>query len=51
MFDDHLVRKQVLLDYKKLILSSDHIGFTSKGLTHDFGHNLEITSWFGFWTK
>ena len=34
MFDDHLVRKQALLDYEKLILSSGHIGFFSaKGLT------------------
>ena len=24
MFDDHLFRKQALLDYKKLILSSGH---------------------------
>ena len=34
MFDDHLFRKQALLDYKKLILSSGHTGFSSaKGLT------------------
>ena len=34
MFDDHLVRKQALLDYKKPILSSGHIGFSSaKGLS------------------
>ena len=34
MFDDHLLRKQALLEYKKPILSSGHIGLSSaKGLT------------------
>ena len=48
MFDDYLVRKQALLDHRKAVLQSDYIGFFSKGLTHDFGQNWEITSWFVF---
>ena len=34
---DHLVRKKALLDYKKWILQSCHIGIFSKELIHDFG--------------
>ena len=30
-FDDYLVRKQVVLDYKILILNSGHIGFSQRG--------------------
>ena len=33
---------------RKLILSSSHIGFFSKWLTHDFGQKLEITHWIVF---
>ena len=39
---DHLVRRQALLDYKKWILHSYHIGIFSKGLSHDFGQNLKL---------
>ena len=31
MFDNYLVRKQVVLDYKMLILNSSHIGFSQRG--------------------
>ena len=31
MFDNYLVRKQVVLDYKILILNSGHIGFSQRG--------------------
>ena len=37
MFDDHLVRKQALIDWKILILHGGHIGIFPKGLNHDFG--------------
>ena len=37
MFDDHLVRKQALIDWKILILHSGHIGIFPKGLNHDSG--------------
>ena len=30
-FDDYLVRKQVVLDYKILIFNSGHIGFSQRG--------------------
>ena len=39
---DHLVRRQALLDYKKGILHSYHIGIFLKGLSHDFGQNLKL---------
>ena len=31
LFDDYLVRKQVVLDYKIWILNSGHIGFSQRG--------------------
>ena len=31
VFDHHLVGKQVVLDYKILILNSGHIGFSQRG--------------------
>ena len=51
MSDDHLVKKQALLDEKKSVLNSRHIEIFSKELTHDFGQNLEISCLFVFWTK
>ena len=43
MFDDHLVRKQALIDWKILILHSGHIGIFPKGLNHDFSEKkMEI---------
>ena len=48
MCDDLPVRTRPSWTIKKLILLSGHIGFFSKGLTHDFGQKLEITPWFGF---
>ena len=50
MFDDYLVRKQVVLEYKTLILSSGYIGFHHDfghdfdPFTHDFGQKMEILS-------
>ena len=50
MFDDYLVRKQVVLEYKTLILSSGYIGFHQDfghdfdPFTHDFGQKMEILS-------
>ena len=31
MFDNYLIRKQVVLDYKILILNSGHIGVSQRG--------------------
>ena len=31
VFDNYLVRKKVVLDYKMLILNSSHIGFSQRG--------------------
>ena len=50
MSHDHLVRKKALLDYKKWILQSCHIGIFSKGSTHDFGQKLNFL-FVCFWTK
>ena len=50
-FDNHQVRKHPLLGKKKLILSSGHIVYFSKGLTPDFGQKLEITPWIAFGKK
>ena len=41
MFDDHLVKNRTLLDYKKVLLSSGHIGIFPKGVTHDFGPKIK----------
>ena len=48
MSPGHLVRKKALLDYKKWILQSCHIGIFSKGLTHDFRQKLKISYLFVF---
>ena len=40
-FDDHQVRKNPFLEYKK----ADFIKWI---FFHDFGQKLEITPWFGF---
>ena len=45
---DHLVRKKALLDYKKWILHSCHIGIFSQGLTLDFGQKSKINYLFVF---
>ena len=37
MFDNYLVRRQVVLDYNLVILNSDHIGFS-----HDFGQKMAL---------
>ena len=47
MFDDHYVKEKAFLDKKKFILHSCHSAFF-RGLTHDFGHNMEISSLFVF---
>ena len=42
MFDDHLVKTQVLLDYKKKpIWSSGHIGIFPKGGPYEFSPKLK----------
>ena len=46
MSDDHLVKKQVLLDDKKISFKSSPCRNSSKGLTHDFGQKMEILSLF-----
>ena len=57
MFDDYLVRKQVVLDYKILILNSGYIGFHHDfghdfdPFTHDFGQKMEILSFVSFRTN
>ena len=51
IFNDPLVRKQALLNYKKMILQIGHIGFFSKGVPHDCDQKLEITPWFVFGQK
>ena len=45
---DHLVRKKALLDYKKWILQSCHIGIFAKGLTLDFGQKSKVNYLFDF---
>ena len=43
MFDDYLVRKEVVLDYKNIDFKQWPYCFFSKGSTHDFGQmDLEI---------
>ena len=48
MCDDLLLRNGPSWTVRKLILQSGHIGFFSKGLSHDFGQKLENSSWFVF---
>ena len=47
MFDEHLVRKEALLDYKILIHINTIMDFL-KELTHDFGQNLKFPLCFCF---
>ena len=42
MFDDYLVRKEVVLDYKNIDLNSGHIFFDH------FGRKMEISSLYVF---
>ena len=46
MFDDRLVKKQALLHYKKADFTKWPYWLFSKGVTHDCGEKLAITSWF-----
>ena len=48
VFDNHPVRKQTFLDYKNIDFKQWPYWVFSKGLTHDFGQNLEISSLFVF---
>ena len=48
MFDDYLVRKQVILDYKNIDFKQSPYCFFSKGFTHDFGRKMEISSLYVF---
>ena len=42
MFNNYLVRKQVVLDYKILILNSGHIGFSQRGQPMILVKKMEI---------
>ena len=42
MFDDYLVRRQVVLDNNIVILNSGHNWIFSKGSTHDFGQKMAL---------
>ena len=44
MFDDHLVRKQALLHYKKSILSSGRIGLTLAWISDDYSSRFDSLS-------
>ena len=48
VFWDLWGRKQALLDCKNMTFHRHHIGFFSKGVTHDFGQNMEILSLYVF---
>ena len=48
MFDDYLVRKEVVLDYKISILNSSRIVFFLKGSSPGFGRKMEISSLYVF---
>ena len=48
MFDDYLVRKEVVLDYKNIDFKQWPYCFFSKGSTHDFGQKMEISSLYVF---
>ena len=52
MFDDHLIKNQALLDYKKKpIWSSGHIGIFPKGGPYEFNPKLNTYSFVCFWMK
>ena len=42
MFDNYLVRKQVVLDYKNIDFKQWPYRIFSQGSTHDFGQKMEI---------
>ena len=42
MFDDYLVKKEVVLDYKNIDFKQWPYWIFSKGSTHDFGQKMEI---------
>ena len=44
MFDNYLVRKQVVRDYKNIDFKQWPYCFFLKGSTHDFSRNMEISS-------
>ena len=48
VFDNYLVRKQVVLDYKNIDFKQWPYCFFSKGTTHDFGRKMEISSLYVF---
>ena len=48
VFDNHPVRKQTFLGYKNIDFKQWRYWVFSKGLTHDFGQKLEISSLFVF---
>ena len=48
VFDDYLVRKEVVLDYKNIDFKQWPYCFFSKGSTHDFGRKMEISSLYVF---
>ena len=48
VFDNYLVRKQVVLDYKNIDFKQWPYCFFSKGSTHDFGRKMEISSLYAF---
>ena len=48
VFDNHPVRKQTFLDYKNIDFKQWPYWVFSKGLTHDFGQKLKISSLFVF---
>ena len=48
VFDNHPVRKQTFLDYKNTDFKQWPSWVFSKGLTHDFGQKLKISSLFVF---
>ena len=48
MFDDYLVRKQVVLEYTNIDFKQWLYWIFSKGSTHDFGQKMEILSLYVF---
>ena len=48
MFDDHLVRKEALPDYKNIDFIEFLYWIISKGFTYDFSKKLEFSSLFVF---
>ena len=51
MLGDVLDRKEAFQDNKNMILYVQKIGNFPKGLTHDFGQKLKLSSWFVFLLK